>query len=268
MNDLYEIMCRNYYQAWVSEANDASHEPVGFGSGFMFLHRNHMYYITAEHVVSGANESFKLDPNKEYKANILTNRIVKEGQQRFAEQISFDIDKADGIIVYKVNNSTGAVSVDGRVDLYYRRLDEHINREFYTHGLVFPDRGVCYGGLKKVKLSLENVDLEINPNHTFSLFGMVQSHLNGFTVEGITIRHSEMSFVEKKYNQYCLSASRTDEHLIAEYWTGLSGAAVYDEVTGKVIGMALRYSEDYNYCWVLPIRDIVNFIDIDINNIK
>jgi len=267
MNDILEIMSRNYYQVWVSENGDANHTPVGFGSGFMYMHNGHLYYVTADHVVNANNEKFKLRADKDYVANIPTNKIVKGDIQPLAEQIYFNINKADGIESFKVEGD-GSIRDEGPVDFYYRNIDEHLHTPFYTQGLQFSANDVRYGGLQKTLLTEENIEINIDPTHTFSIFGMTGCDIKGYTVIGSMMIHQGMTFVENKYGQYCLVADKTDEHLLLKDWAGLSGAAVYDECTGKVVGMVIQYSEFYNYCWVLPIRGIVNFIDIDITNIK
>ena len=264
INDLGAIMCCNYYQVWVSETADPNHEPFGFGSGFMILHKGHMYYITADHVVNAANDKFKLNPEKDYDANLLTNEIVTENHIQKAEQVQFGINKADGIFAVKIQNN-GVIIQDERIDVYFKPLDEHIHTPFYTQGVKFSETDIRYGQLRKMMIIEESIDRNICPEHTFAIYGVINSSvMKGFQVEGSSIFHQGMTFKESKYNQYCLEASRNDEHLLMEEWAGLSGAAVYDEMTNKVIGMAVQYSDAYNYCWVLPIGLIFDFIDNDI----
>lgn len=263
IKDIGAIMCCNYYQIWVSETTDPSHEPVGFGSGFMILHKGHMYYVTADHVVNVSNEKFKLNPKKEYDANLLTNVIVTENHIQKAEQVHFGINKADGIFAVKIYN--GSIMHDERIDVYYKSLDEHLHTPFYTQGVRFSENDIRYGQIRKTMIIEDSIEREICPEHTFSMFGVIKCSVKkGFRVDGSSIFHQGMTFKEKKYGQYCLEVNRSDEHLLMEEWEGLSGAAVYDEMTNKVIGMAMQYSDTYNYCWVLPIGLIFDFITNDI----
>ena len=263
MSDLFEIMCRNYYQVWVSIASDPNHTPLGFGSGFMILRNGHLYYVTADHVVNASNESFKLNIDKDYIANIPTNKV--DYKQLCSEQVYFSIDKTDEIYSLKIDDK-GDPILDDRIDAYYRNLDEHLHTLFLTQGLIFSEDDIRYKGLQKVIITEENMEMELNREHTFSVFGMKECSIqNGITVSGESIFHNGMTFKEEKGGQYCLEVGMTDENLGEKDWAGLSGSAVFDETTGKVIGMALRYSPEYGYCWVMPIRQILNFIDIDID---
>lgn len=261
MSDMLEIMCRNHYQVWVCEVCDSNHIPMGFGSGFMVLHRGHLYYVTADHVVNAECEHFKLDPHKDYIASIPTNVIDRKNL--LSQQVVCPINREDKIEVLKINENT--VSEEGRVDLYYINMDNHLHTKFLTQGLIFSESDVRYAGAQKVFLSEDNIDRRLDISHTFSVFGMVGSRIvNGIYIDNIPIFHNGMTFKEEKYDQYCFEVSRNDEHLKMEHWAGLSGAAVFDECTGKVIGMALQYSEDYNLCWVMPIQQIFAIIEADI----
>ena len=264
MNDLWEIMARCYYQVWVSKKSDEYKKPIGFGSGFMFTMDGHLYYITADHVVNTSNEEFKLDPNIGYTASIPTNVI--DQAKLLAEQVAFNINPEDQVNILRIQDD-GTPVLDGRVDVFYQNLDNHLHTKFITQGLQFSEEDIRYKGLQKVMVSVDNIQQDIDVSHTFSVFGMVKCDIdkNGITIIGTSVMHMGMTFKEEKYGQYCLQVSRTDEHLDSSYWDGLSGAAVFDEVTGNVIGVALRYSATDYYLWVLPIYQVKAFVAADID---
>jgi len=97
ITDLNQIMAQCYYQVLVGEKReDNLFEPKGFGSAILYCYHDHIFLVTAEHVVSTANFSFKLDRDKTYIGAIPTNKLANsEEGQPCAECVYFNLDSED-----------------------------------------------------------------------------------------------------------------------------------------------------------------------------
>ena len=174
--DLEELMCRCYHQIQVSTRNEENYFiPEGFGSAFLFLYKNYVFLISAEHVVSTSNFYFALDSNKDYMGGICTNKTIKlPNGQIGSEMVGFYIDKEDYTKYLRWNENRGKWVVN-RADMFYYPISNNPQfkgKEFITQGQTDLNGIPRYGGLRKVMIN-EKCIAEPNQTHTYSVYGLV-----------------------------------------------------------------------------------------------
>lgn len=265
LTDLGEIMCRNYYQIWVAEKRDDNiFVPEAFGSAIMFGYKQHLFLLTAEHVVSPANDSFPLDPEKTYVGAIGTNQITMtpEGQIS-AEVVCFNIYREDYTQFFRIDPVGNIVNRE-RVDFSFFRMDNNPQlkgKKFITQGWELQDGKVLYNKMPKLRVEEGNIS-EPNKNSTFAISGLVQNDIDKERIVGKHIIHPSMMFNREENGKYFFNISKYDEFLDGSlYWRGLSGAAIYNEQNGTIVGIATRYYPDTLELEAISMRQICIILD-------
>lgn len=258
-------MCRCYHQVQISERReDDIFIPDGFGSAFMFAYKNYIFLISAEHVLSPSNFYFKLDPNKEYIGGIYTYKNIKTPKGQISpEMVNFYIDKGDYTKYFEWDDVKKKWIIR-RADMFYYPISNNPyfkGKKFVTQGQIDGNGNSVYGGLPKIPISEQCIS-EPQATHSFSIYGLVQNDIQQCQIIGKSIYHPGLKFIEKKGNSYFFSVSPQDELLDKHlYWEGLSGTAVFDELTGQVVGMAIMYDEEKLTLEVFPIKHICAILD-------
>lgn len=265
ITDLQEIMARCYHQVLVGQRReDNLFIPECAGSAFLFAYRDKIFLISAEHVVSPSNEYFKLSPDKNYVGALYTNKIIKTPDNQIAaEMVSFNIDKDDFTTYYRWDNATKQMFVE-RVDMFYYPISENsqfAGKTFLTIGQEDSNGNIKYKGLQKIVVN-EQCIAEPNKEHLYAIQGIVQLSSRGNQLVGKTVLHHSMSYISEVDGKYFLSISKQDEFIdTLKYWSGLSGAAVYDQTTGQIIGIATKYYEDELKLEVISMKQIRAILD-------
>lgn len=265
ITDLQEIMARCYYHVLVGQRReDNLFIPEGAGSGFLFAYKSKIFLISAEHVVSPSNEHFKLSPDKNYVGAIYTNKIIKTPDNHVeSEMVSFNIDKDDFTTYYRWDNTTKQMHVE-RVDMFYYPISDNsqfAGKTFLTTGQEDNNGNIRYKDLQKIIVNDQCI-AEPNNEHLYAIQGIVQLSSKGNQLVGKTALHHSMSYINEEDGKYFLSISKQDEFIdTIKYWSGLSGAAVYDQMTGQIIGIATKYYEDELKLEVISMKQIKTILD-------
>lgn len=270
ITDLQEIMARCYHQLLVSQhREDNLFIPECSGSAFLFAYQDKIFLISAEHVVSPSNEYFKLSLDKNYVGALCTNKMITTPDNQIAaEMVSFNIDKDDFTTYYRWDNAKKQMFVE-RIDMFYYPISENsqfAGKTFLTAGQEDGNGNILYEGLQKIVVNDQCI-AEPSKEHLYAIQGIVQFSTKGNRLVGKTVFHHSMSYINEVNGKYFLSISKQDELIdTLKYWSGLSGAAVYNQTTGQIIGIATKYFEDELKLEVISMKQIRAILDAYLNS--
>lgn len=272
---------------------DNSDTIKAFGSGFLLIHKEHTFFITADHVIHLDDHDKDNETgqrlNRDYFPQIITNVKVKNELASvniplggFYHLTGFGLDKSD----YDSNDQylTALKKIlDGRVDISDESLPIDVRvaslpdfaiSEIKKPFEIFPlnnrvgyseDNIIIEEGTPKLFLSSESI-AEINSDSTYLVAGTIGNKLvNSVRLEYANIIHEglKLDSIDKEGIAYL----KSEEEPNLDHWSGLSGAPLFND-KGELSGMVIRGPETNPYVSVIPIIKIIHYIDLIINIAK
>lgn len=274
---------------------DAStpHIVKGFGSGFFLWHRERCFFITADHVLHTADHDT---------SNESGQRTGLEDMLQIITNVTGEVDGVIGLkniplggfynftkyglgdcISRSKEENTAIIDkiIDGNIDLYDESLpiDVRISdlydiaiceiKQFSdflilnTEVVSIDGDIVVKGNTCKIPISSDDIK-EFNKENSYFVAGRVHNEIrNTMTIYCDDILHEAIVF-DGFYDDN-FAKLRTEEPVDINDWYGLSGAPIFDD-NGQLAGMLVRGPKEKPYATAIPIKEIIQMIDIIIRH--
>ena len=272
---------------------DNSDSIRAFGSGFLLIHKDRTFFITADHVVhlddhDKDNETCQR-LNRDYIPQIITNVKVRNELATvnipiggFYHLTGFGLDKSDfesndeyvtalkKILEGRVDISDETLPINARI----ANLPDFAISEIKKPFEIFPlnnqvgydqDNIIIEDGTPKLFLSSESI-AEINSDSTYLVAGIVGNKLvNSVRLERVNILHDGLKL--DSFDKEGIAYLKSEEEPNLGHWSGLSGAPLFND-KGELSGMLIRGPETSPYASAIPITRILHYIDLIIETEK
>ena len=258
-----------------------------FGSGFLLIHKDRTFFITADHVVHlddhDNNNETGQRLKRDYVPQIITNVKVKNELASvnipiggFYHLTGFGFDRSD----YNSNEEylkTLDKILEGSVDVSDETLPINVRiadlpdfaiseikqpfKIFPLSNLVAYDQNniIVEEGTPKLFLSSDSIT-DFDSDRSYLVAGTVGNKLvNSVRLERINVIHDNLKL--DSINKEGIAYLKSDESPYLDHWSGLSGAPLFND-EGLLSGMLIRGPEDCPYASAIPITKILHYIDL------
>lgn len=259
--DLYEAIWRCSFQimVWKKGQRDNSF-PIVFGCGFMLQDNKSYIFVTADHVVHHDDHKNGERSFIEYEYAIPTNINCKDKLSTILVTIpdfdTFEEYNFRGFI--EGNEDLETAKIPDLKDLAFRRI-RHFDYNFYTDNFLDCNRNIqVQKGLQKCCIHKELFAIP-KTDESYIVMGPVQNKLeDGIRWTKKNLIHDNLHYTGTKDGLYIFNC---DYSIAPDEWKGLSGSPFFS-YEGELIGMLLRVDPLSDLVFVLPIDDIVKYINL------
>ena len=241
--DIVERLWRVTYQVFTPI--DGIEKKVSRGSGFLLRHKNHLFFLTADHVIH-YNEYANKQEITEKRVLYVENNVQIEEKNvitRFSDFYHCDPRE------------------QGRDDFAFCIIEESLQFPFKTEAFLREDGAVIIpADLEKLVISSEET-ASPRKEDSYSVAGCT------YTAQGtrrVNTLHLGMQLIGVT-DAYVILKSQ--EGIIKEKWEGLSGAPVLNQ-DGQLVGILVSTHEVINTILLIPIEKVLAKIDevVDANS--
>ena len=253
-----------------------------FGSGFFLIHRGHMFFVTADHVIHPDDHDNDTGQRSgiEYLLQIITGIDIKQERRSrniplggfydhteyvFDDDSVKDPEKLKDIFVKIAKNDIDIndeslplnVAIPNLIDIAVCKMTKPpgyiLNREVR----ITDDEVLVPANTLKVPLSSDSI-VEFNKDDFYIVAGNVRNNIvNSMNLTWVNVVHPDMKF--EKYDDGDAVLSVWGRPNIDD-WSGLSGAPVFNCV-GGLAGMLVYGPDKEPFARVVPIKTIIEYID-------
>lgn len=262
-----------------------------FGSGFLLRHKEHLFFITADHVIhlddhDSANETGQRI-GIDYSPQIITNNKI-EGELKsinlpiggFYHLTGFGFDKDtldtpekfisvfDKIIGGTVDINDESLPLDVRIaslpDMAISELKEPLSVPLLSNQVVLDNGEILIKeGMPKLSMFSDHIK-NFNNDSRYLVAGTICNEIKNSTVlHRINILHENLIFERLDSDGYAIL--KIPGLVDIQYWAGLSGAPILDD-NGLLAGMLIRGPENEPFITAVPIARIIWFLDVILKN--
>lgn len=283
--DLQQLVMRTTLQLIVSKPDNPL-SVTRFGSGFLLHYRNKVWFVTADHVVHPDDH----DPEKgvcqrtspHYLPQIITNMkgdgtftsinitvpsIYYTTSYKFDEETLADTKRFfeifDDIVAQKVDSSDDSlplgVAIPDFPDIAVSEIAGPLVNTIVCNCVIGHDgEEIVAAGEKKLILQAACI-ADFNVNDAYIVGGTIKNRLeNGINLIRENVLHYDMRY--ERNNNIGTAILTTPEEPALEYWSGLSGAPVFNH-DGRLVGVLSHGPDVEPYVEVYPAKKLLNFID-------
>ena len=258
---ILEYIWRNCYQlvAW-EECHIQNEFPDIFGCGFFIKNENNLWFITADHVIHNKDYQEGERTSQNYQYAILNNinrddlSTVLTSIYGFHSMESFNFGS-----YLRGEEDIEVAMIPDLKDIAFSLIKEDSSFEspFLTHELRLEDQIMVPAGSEKLCLKKDSFG-EPTMDKKYIVMGAIQNNKRGIQWQRCNVIHDGLTF---QYESDGIFVFKCPQPIQIEQWAGLSGSPFFSE-NGELIGMIIRAVEVDNTVLVLPIREIMYYIDL------
>ena len=255
-----------------------------YGSGFFLIHRGHMFFVTADHVIHPDDHSKDNDTGQrtgiEYLPQIITGisdklecRSTNIPLGGFYDHTEYVLDDsyvkdpeklkdifvkiAEGNININDESLPLGVAIPNLIDIAVCKMTKPPGYILNDEVRIVDDEVLIPANTLKVPQSSDRID-EFNKDDFYIVAGNVRNEIVGsMNLTHVNVVHPDMKFMKYQDGEAILSVwGRTN----IDNWSGLSGAPVFNDV-GGLVGMLIAGPEKEPLARVVPIKTIIEYID-------
>lgn len=262
MQSVYEYAWLATQQVVVSSDKDGS-RIKGFGSGFFLQYKKRLFFVTADHVahIDDFQEGIRL--GKDDYVWIFNNINNKE-------ELSTILTPIGGLYYFDMSNLNDSLSfeIPDMKDITFKILSNSFHYPFLANELKIENKVIVESGREKIIINSDSV-AEMTNNDYCIIEGCVKFNI----VNGIKIERFNTIYQDLKFDSIDIDGNyilKYPYHVIYENWAGLSGGPIFND-RYQLIGMVIRVNEYNDTIVVMPIKEILRYMDYAIayeNNMK
>lgn len=248
-----------YELSWMTSCQivlgDDSANVVGWGSGFVLMHGNANYFITADHCIHPKDFEEGTRTGEQNRVFVCNNIINRKDQGNIQTELFKDGWSYCAIIDLK----SDIPEILDIIDLAYYKFNK-FPYPLYTTELLKEYDGQLYKLCDENRLKFA-INSECSSDFSDDMFYIVSGICNNeMRTELLNTREAkvieDMRFTG--YNSEGNAVLIANESLDPDYCSGLSGSPVFDN-NGYFVGMLIRVAEN-NTLTVMPYRTIIEII--------
>lgn len=266
---IYETLWR-ISQQLVTTTDKERTNIYGFGSGFFMQYKEHLFFVTANHVIHPKDEETNEPIDQDLYVSIINNKNVIHDD--CIQTIFTPIGDIYTFEEYRLNKNIQTAKDVAQLfnapydipDIAIRMFgkDENFQYDFVTHELVADDGTIIVPhNLPKLK-----VPEDIAKDYTIGAFslimGTVKNDVKDAKFERMNVFYQDLKYVEELPDGHLVLSC--PETINLDYWKGLSGSPVMDQ-KGHIVGMLIEANDINNTIIVLPMKLIKKFMDLVIS---
>lgn len=248
-NKCYQIMVSPYFHKNLGD-------PKGFGSGFVLYYKGTNYFITADHVTSPHNHPDFCKWGKECICGVASGRNDEEIHAQICVplQARFEFVKAS-----KPQDKDDLVFPE-EVDLTFCKAPKELS-DCVTLGFSKPYSILNFpsGQIKGVFDANDAVSDQLDLSKYFVIGSILG--INNITNDGIIKHKAHLNLTFSRYEDEMIVLTTETPINRLKDWAGLSGSPVVN-YNGKLLGMLLKASDGFREIRVLPIKYIIDKLDL------
>lgn len=249
-----------YEFAWLTTqqilvTSDAKGQHIkGFGSGFFFLYKDKLFFVTADHISHSDDFEKGIRLGKDDFVWVLNN-------VNHEKELASMITPIAGLFSFDMMNIEDELSfrIPEMKDISFAILPNSFNYPFLTHELKIDEDIIVAGG--EEKLIIRSQCTEVLKDTDFCLIeGCVQWDIkDGIRLVKCNAIYQDLRFEGLDTNDYYIL--KHSAPIKYKDWAGLSGAPVFND-NNRLIGMAIRISEIDDTVIVVPMGKITELMDL------
>lgn len=248
---VYELLWRTTLQVVVTKDEEAQ-RIKNWGSGFLFNYKENSFFITADHVAHLDDFEMGQRLGKDDFVWAINNKNNPKELSTLLTPIkgifSFDL--------FDLNDVLPEIPI--LEDIAFSIVTGKIEVPFYTHELIDRDGNVIVpAGKEKLYIKEESVT-EMDFSDYYIVGSCVKWNIEGIRLDYLNVVHEDLAFKEVNADGYYVL--KYPEPVIKEYWQGVSGAPVFNQL-GRLVGMLIEVNEIDDTVVVVPMKKIMHFID-------
>ena len=225
----------------------------GFGSGFFFLYRNKLFFVTADHVSHpddfdkgirlGKDDFVWVFNNKNSTTELATMLTPIGGIYSFDQ---FDI------------NDELSFEIPDMKDISFAILPNSFKYPFLTHELRVEEQLIVPAGKEKLVIKSECATELTSTDYCLVEGCVLWEIIDGIKFFRCNAIHQDLTLIGIDDEGYYIL--KHSEHIEYNKWAGLSGGPVFSD-QGRLIGMIIEVNEKDDTIRVIPIKKITELMD-------
>lgn len=249
-----EYIWRASCQIALNEQNDKEPlEPMWWGSGFFLLHKDKLYFVTADHCIHPDDYAPVGDGRngKEYIRHILTNTNVK-GELSSYIQALYDFYFFD-------RRDEDFPDIVDKLDVAITKVESSILNNLVTTNWIDPKSGkdIVSAGLVRVPVDSRSAT-KPKAEDKYIVVGCIHNSSDGVKAHRESIGYCDLHFVEMSDGEIVISTPLMGT--THKDWESLSGSPVFS-YNGEILGMLTREVSEEQRLRVIPIERIIKCVE-------
>lgn len=229
-------------------------EICGWGSGFMFKHKDKNFFVTCDHTLHMEDHDLGERTGEDYQVCVISN--IKDPNRPMEMKILplsgfYYFDK------FSINEQGYDFDLE---DVAFAEIKESLPMPLLTHQLNDYDQAkvLVKAGLSKLYIN-EGSIAKPNAAKEYVITGCVKNKIvNDIKMQRENAFYEGIKYSNSKFDNFDVYLNPTICE--AEKWAGLSGSPIFDS-DGFLVGMVSRIVEGDHKIYVTPINDIIKLID-------
>lgn len=253
---LNEMLVKTSYFVQSNKSDDKifQGEPEAYGTGFMVLWKENVFFVTADHIAHVKDHDLKMRTGEDnvvgvhtYIRHDLTSCVILLSNSFYAERYNVKTDEFE------------------RMDVCVTKLTrEQTNIPFFTPEVIIPERKIQKG--ERMLIITEENFAEPNVDDTYYVCGHIHPKIkNGIYIEYQKAFKGGLKF--KLQNGDNLLFNTEDVIVDDEEWRGVSGAPIINQ-DGKCVGIVTSVNEGSKMVWGCSVATIKLIIEMSLRTKK